>query len=181
MNANELAGLLFKRWNEDDVAIPPNLDDLCAEMLLSQDSEIKKLKAKLKGCKDGALDLMTEDGKFYKQRHCKQQSKIEALKHDISQYVSMNTELATENMALRKALSAQKVDSNEKLCEVLDHMKKLIERLPAMGGGAYTCNCRCNYRPTGGYGGGITPYHIIVGGGGGGNGASASIERELGK
>ena len=44
MTANELAQLLFKRWNGDDVEIPPNLDDLCSEMLQKQQAEIEALK-----------------------------------------------------------------------------------------------------------------------------------------
>lgn len=43
MNANELAQLLFKRWNGDDVEIPPNLDDLCSEMLQKQQVKIEAL------------------------------------------------------------------------------------------------------------------------------------------
>jgi hypothetical protein len=44
MTANELAQLLFNRWNGDDVEIPPNLDDLCSEMLQKQQAEIEALK-----------------------------------------------------------------------------------------------------------------------------------------
>jgi hypothetical protein len=47
MTANELAQLLFKRWNGDDVEIPPNLDDLCSEMLRQQQAEIEMLKKEL--------------------------------------------------------------------------------------------------------------------------------------
>ena len=43
MTANELAQLLFKRWNGDDVEIPPNLDDLCSEMLQKQQAKIEAL------------------------------------------------------------------------------------------------------------------------------------------
>ena len=43
MTANELAQLLFKRWNGDDVEIPPNLDDLCSEMLQKQQAKIESL------------------------------------------------------------------------------------------------------------------------------------------
>jgi predicted RNase H-like nuclease (RuvC/YqgF family) len=43
MTANELAILLFKRWNGDDVEIPPNLDDLCSEMLQKQQAKIEAL------------------------------------------------------------------------------------------------------------------------------------------
>ena len=43
MTANELAQLLFNRWNGDDVEIPPNLDDLCSEMLQKQQTKIKAL------------------------------------------------------------------------------------------------------------------------------------------
>lgn len=47
MTANELAQLLFKRWNGDDVEIPPNLDDLCSEMLRQQQAEIESLKKQI--------------------------------------------------------------------------------------------------------------------------------------
>jgi hypothetical protein len=43
MTANELAQLLFKRWNGDDVEMPPNLDDLCSEMLQKQQAKIEAL------------------------------------------------------------------------------------------------------------------------------------------
>ena len=43
MTANELAILLFKRWNGDGVEIPPNLDDLCSEMLQKQQAKIEAL------------------------------------------------------------------------------------------------------------------------------------------
>lgn len=84
---------------------------------------------------------------------------------------------------LQSRLSTQRVESNEKLCDVLNHMTKLLERLPAMGGGAYTCNCRCNYRPTGGYGGGQARNGGGCGStsGGGGSGTDGTIEIELGK
>jgi hypothetical protein len=44
MSANELAKLLFQRWNGDGVEIPSNLDDLCAEKLRQQQAEIEALK-----------------------------------------------------------------------------------------------------------------------------------------
>jgi hypothetical protein len=42
MTANELSILLFRRWNGDDVEIPPNLDDLCSEMLRQQEAELNE-------------------------------------------------------------------------------------------------------------------------------------------
>lgn len=52
MTANELSRLLFERWDGKDV--PPNLDDLCSEMLEKQQARIEQLEKAL----GRALDLL---------------------------------------------------------------------------------------------------------------------------
>lgn len=108
MNANELAD----KWGLSLVKGTHGLFDDLDTMLRQQQAEIEALKAKFKAKTEGWLDSIRADAEFYNSRDKKQKAKIKKLKHDIGEYVRINTELATENMALRKEIEALNCELN---------------------------------------------------------------------